>query len=129
MFRRIWVWLFRSTLLTRIAILDLARLHVTAQVWYYQKEVPSSQIENCGTYNQVIIQIIRSFKDYAIYTVFDHLLDSIIRFSFESRYASNLIAQTGTPQPNKSTIFIGKSMPELLVCKLIPRSAHAKRRG
>ena len=55
MIRRIWVWLFRSTLLTRIAILGLARLHVTAQVWYYQKEVPLSQIENDGTYDQVIV--------------------------------------------------------------------------
>lgn len=37
-------------------------------------------------------------------------------------YQENPTAQTGKPQPNMSTTFIGKSSPEEDLCKQTPRS-------
>ena len=42
---------------------------------------------------------------------------------------ANCMAQTGTWHPNKSRTFMGKSRPDVLVCKLTPKSAAASRRG
>jgi hypothetical protein len=39
---------------------------------------------------------------------------------------AKFFAQTGTPQPNMSTTFMGKSKPEDDVCKEIPIVAHPK---
>jgi hypothetical protein len=39
-----------------------------------------------------------------------------------------LIAQTGKPQPNISTTFIGRSKPLEDVCKQIPKSAQPEKK-
>lgn len=46
----------------------------------------------------------------------------------KSTHQANSSAQTGNPQPNISTIFIGRSAPEVLVCKETPRSADPARK-
>lgn len=40
-----------------------------------------------------------------------------------------LAAQTGSPLPNMSTTFMGKSSPDEDVCKLTPKSAEASSFG
>lgn len=42
---------------------------------------------------------------------------------------ANRFARTGTPHPNISTIFMGRSRPLELVCRLTPRSAQPRRDG
>lgn len=46
-----------------------------------------------------------------------------------SSMQANLLAKTGMPAPNMSTTFMGKSRPEVLVCRDTPISAAARMIG
>ena len=49
--------------------------------------------------------------------------------STSSSMQANLLAKTGMPAPNMSTTFMGKSRPEVLVCRDTPTSAAARMIG
>jgi len=66
------------------------------------------------------------FREAVLYNMYEMI---VLRPAGCGTYHAKSSAHTGTPQPNISTIFIGRSNAEELECSEIPKSADPKSRA
>jgi hypothetical protein len=102
---------------------------------YQQPTKMGSQLLHGGnrTYLEMIGQSCSVLEYDAVHTICDEFREAFPLYEYETivlrfctaygTHHAKSSAHTGTPQPNMSTIFIGRSSAEELECSEIPKSA------